>query len=96
MTSNESLTRVRAEFEGAVKSEESIEDTLRSGLNLESSSDLTYLGYVIQEALRLNPVAPTSSPVHFEKDTNLGKLTVKAYDMILINFIGLHVNGSQW
>ena len=51
---------------------------------------------MIQESLRLNPVAPATSPLHFEKDTKVGGLDIKAKDILLINIIGLHYNSSQW
>ena len=89
MTDTESLKRVRAEFN-------SLNLAISDGMTLESCSDLTYLGYVIQEALRLNPVAPMTSPIWFEKDTKIGNLEVKAHEIITINITGLHLNASQW
>ena len=82
------MERVRTEFKATIG-----ETDL---LNLETSSELTYLGNVLKEALRLNPVAPISSPVHFKEDTKLGPLVVKAKEIIMINFVGLHLNAKQW
>ena len=63
MTDKESLERTRAEFEQLDGS------TVEDKLTFESLSDLTYLGYVIQESLRLNPPATHTSQYSFEKDT---------------------------
>jgi len=51
---------------------------------MDDCNELDYLGQVIQEALRYNPPAPNCSPYHFEKDVQIGKLKVKAYDPITI------------
>ena len=63
---------------------------------MDKCQELSYLGYVIQEALRVNPPAPLCSHYHFEKDTKLGGLHVRAYDPILINIYALHHDSSQW
>ena len=58
---------------------------------------MTYMGYVMQEALRLNPPASTTSMYSFEKDTQLGpKFKVKAGEVIIVNHMGLHKNASYW
>ena len=88
ITNADSLSRVRAEFEEKIDP--------KVGLTIETVSDLTYLGYVLQEALRLNPVANYSSPYHFPEDTRLGSLVVKAHEVIFINIMGLHLNANQW
>jgi len=93
MTDASSLERVRAEFD-ALHDHSSVKFALADSLTLASCSDLTYLGYVIQESLRLNPVAPMTSPYSFEKDTKIGNLSVKAHEIITINIIGLHLNAS--
>ena len=97
MTDPESLARVRAEFDPYTKGREhEVDKVLKDSLNLESCSELTYLGYVIQETLRLSPVAPTSSPHSFDRDIKVGNLHVKAGESISINMLGLHMNGNQW
>ena len=65
-------------------------------MTLENVPDLTYLGYVIQETLRLNPTSVTTTPYYFEKDTKLGKLNVRANTGILVNIQGLHRNAKHW
>ena len=57
---------------------------------------MTYVGYVVQEALRISPVAPTSSPHCFDRDTKVGSIFVKARESISINILGLHMNANQW
>lgn len=54
------------------------------------------MGYCIQEALRLNPVATTTSLLKFENDTRLGNLRYKANTMCVVNMFGLHRNAKQW
>ena len=98
MTEPTSMSRVRQEFAHLFGSDglEDIEQVFKSKLTIDSCSDLNFLGYVIQEALRLNPIAPFTSPVSFEKDTKLGNLHVKAGEAILVNVWGLHRNGNYW
>mmetsp|Transcript_2435 Transcript_2435/g.3358 ORF Transcript_2435/g.3358 Transcript_2435/m.3358 type:complete len:178 (-) Transcript_2435:21-554(-) len=94
MTDAESLARVRAEFDAVAK--DCGEQSFKEQLSLERCSELPYLGCVIQEALRVCPVASVSSPLYFEKDTKVGNLTVKADEIIMINIWGLHRNPNQW
>ena len=42
------------------------------------------------------PVAATTSNYHFEKDTKIGSLNVKAYDPILINIMPMHYSSKYW
>ena len=91
MTDEESLERTRAEFSSLQGS--GVDDRL----TFDNLSELNYLGYVIQESLRLSPPATATSMYTFQKDTQLGpKLRVRANDLILVNMIGLHINSSQW
>ena len=91
MTDKDSLERTRAECEQLEGS--SIEEKL----TLENLSELTYLGYVIQECLRLNSPATGTSMYSFDRDTQLGpKLRVRAKDQIIVNMVGLHINSTQW
>ena len=39
---------------------------------------------------------PKSSHLHFEKDTMVGGVMIKAYTPILINILGLHLDRSVW
>ena len=52
------------------------EDILRQDITLEACNDMTYLGLVIQETLRVNPVVTISTPCHFEKDVTVGGLNI--------------------
>ena len=54
------------------------------------------LGYVFQETLRLNPVAPNSTLQGVAKDTKFAWLTIKANQDFIFNMNGLHLNGNQW
>lgn len=91
MTDPASLKRARAEFSSCSSSSK------MDSLTYENCADLTYLGYVIQESLRLNPPASGTSMYHFDKDTQLSKkLRLKAYDFIMVNNLGLHMNANQW
>jgi len=99
MTEPECLARVRAEFDPLLGSNDStgltnIEEVFKTKLGLDSISDLTYLGFVCQEALRQNPIAPVSSPYSFERDTKAGNLKINANEIIMINIWGLHHNGN--
>ena len=76
MTDPESLARARAEFDPFKEGEDDIEKIFRDVLTLEKSGDLTYLGYCIQESLRINPVSVGTSQYWFEKDTKLGNLNI--------------------
>jgi len=76
-TDKQSLARVRAEFDQVTKDVESsdadsLDTKLKKAVTMETCGDLTYLGYVVQEALRTNPPAPSSSPYFFKNDTTLG------------------------
>ena len=86
-TNKASLERVRAEYNSVIggPKDEPIDEVLRQHTTMENCNELTYLGHVIQECLRINSVAPMSSPIHFEKDVTVGGLHVKAYNSILIN-----------
>ena len=57
---------------------------------------MTYLNYIIQETLRINPIVTFTSPVYFEKDTKIGGFVVKGGTAMAINIHGLHRNASQW
>ena len=65
-------------------------------VTMETCGEMPYLGCVIQEALRKNPVVPITSLYHFERDIVLGSYTIKAYDWVVINNYGLHHNSAQW
>lgn len=80
-TNKASLDRVRAEFEACVGSTKGkpLRAFFKEDMNLENCNELTYLGYVIQETLRMNPIAPLSSQYWFEKDTKIGDIQIKAY-----------------
>lgn len=55
-------------------------------LKLDYCSDLTYLGQVINEALRVSPAALFSSHLVFDRDTTVGGFQVKANEKMLISF----------
>lgn len=100
-TNKASLARVRAEFESTVVEAGSSKDKPRKeifehDLTLEACHDLTYLGYVIQEVLRVNPIAPATSPSHFEKDVKVGNLHIKAHQSFMINHSQLHLSALYW
>ena len=65
-------------------------------VTMANYSELTYLGNVIQEALRVNPPVTISSNYHFEHDTKIGKLLVKAYDPICISIYPMHQSTKLW
>ena len=75
-----------------------VPEMLKDALTLENCQELTYLSYVIQEALRINPPAPSSSHYHFEQDVTLGdnNLKVKAGTPMIILYWELHRSKSQW
>ena len=88
------MKRVRNEFTqlNGVSEAKDIRSVLKE-LSLENCYDQTFLGYVMQEALRLSPPVATTTMSSFEKDTQLGKnLKVKAGENIIINIYGLHRN----
>ena len=73
-TNPESLARVRAEFDSEIESSRGLAfdsadyvTMLRQDPTLEACSDLTYLSYVIQEALRYNPPVVFTHSYLFEK-----------------------------
>jgi len=51
---------------------------------------------VIQEVLRINPIAPATSPSHFEKDVKVGNLHIKAHQSFMINHSQLHLSALYW
>ena len=63
---------------------------------MENCSDLSYLSNVIYEALRYNPPAPGCTPYHYEKDTMVGGILIKAYDPLLINTYSMHHSSKYW
>ena len=63
---------------------------------MESCPDMEFLGSVLQETLRMTPPHPVASPLSFERSTEVGKVTIQANDMFLINIWGLHHNTTQW
>ena len=71
---------------------------LKNEISMEKCSELTYLGYVIQEALRWNPPAPASSHYHFTQDVVLGdkNLKVKAYTPLIIMIMNMHRSKAMW
>ena len=96
LTDPVSLKRARSEYEQVVKNLDP-SATQKDRLSFEQLSDLTYMGYVINESLRINPVAVFTTMYYFENDTKLSdKLTVKANDNLLINIAGLHRNADYW
>ena len=98
-TDRQSLSRVRDEFDQVAKEIDfsdavSLDDKLRKVLTMEACGDMTYLGYVMHEALRISPPAPASSPLYFKEDITLGKYRVKGGDHLLVNFYGLQHSSS--
>ena len=101
-TNPESLKRVRDEFNsvlreaGVDRSSKSLTEILRSDLTMDMCGDLTYLGYVIQEALRLNPPGSNTTQFEFSEDVTLGesKLNVKAHNPFVILIFDVHRNSS--
>ena len=90
------MKRARDEFAEVTGHEGDVDKALKD-FSLDNCYDLTYMGYVMMEALRLNPPAPTTSMYEFERDTKLGgRLNVKAGENILVNMIALHRNKHQW
>ena len=92
------MARVRAEFdhmlgEGGLSD---IDNVFKNSLTIDSCSELDFLGHVIQEALRTNPIAPVCTALSFDKDTKVGNLKVKANETLTINIWGLHHNGNYW
>ena len=63
---------------------------------MENITELSYLSNVIYEALRYNPPAPGCTPYHFETDTKVGGILVKAYDPLLINTYSMHHSSKYW
>ena len=100
-TNRANLDRVRAEFEevaGAQKTKQGLdtETVVRDLVTIDNCSDLTFLGYVINEALRVNSPASSSSHLQFETDMTIGGFKVKAFDPMLINFVPMHYNSAYW
>ena len=50
----------------------------------------------MQESLRFQTPAVTTSQYEFTKDTKIGDITVKAYDAFVIDFYSLHLDAAQW
>ena len=94
------MNRVRTEFEenmAGLAEDQSIEDTMsRDCINLDTCSDLTYLGQVINEALRVSPPGPFSSHLVFDRDTTVVGLQVKANEKMIMSFQHLQFNSKYW
>ena len=69
MTDPQSLARARAEFDSIKEGESDLERAFKDILTLEKAGELIYMGYCIQEALRLNPVATVTAVLGFKTDT---------------------------
>ena len=63
---------------------------------MDVCGELTYLGYVIQEALRLNPPGANTTNSTFSQDVTLGEnnLKVKADTPCTILIFDVHRNSS--
>lgn len=71
MTDSVSLKRARDEFDLLVSEsqrDKDISTVLKNNVTLEKCLELTYLGYVVQETLRLNPPVAHSTINCFDKD----------------------------
>ena len=84
--------------QGVDRKSKSLTDILQNDLTMEVCGDLTYLGYVIQEALRFNPPASNTTAWTFSEDVTLGEnnLKVKAGTNCTILIYEVHRNSSQW
>ena len=97
-TNKANLDRVRTEFDQVSETENTLdsETLVRESVTIDNCSDLTYLGNVINEALRMNPPVGASSHLQFEKDVTVGGVLIKAYDPMLINILPMHYNSAYW
>ena len=89
-TDRESLQRVRKELVDTIGEKDAF------SLEHDDCQSLTYLGYVIQEALRYNPPAPGTSHMEFPGDTQIAGMTIRSDVVLSINIYGLHYNDEQW
>ena len=97
-TNAASLARVRKEFKQLVDSSLNLQDNaqLEKALSMDVCEDLTYLGYIIQESMRVSPSVPNSSPYVFEEDITLGDIRVRAGDPIIVTMLALGKSSSEW
>ena len=99
-TDKDSLATVRQEFAAAVPVKEMAAMGTRAFLDkhvtFEACQDFEYLQMVINEALRFNPPAPTSSPMHVTEDTKLGNFKFKEGHKLAVNITSIHHNPVEW
>ena len=97
-----SLKRVRDEFnevlkeQGVDRKSKSLTDILKNDLTMDMCGELTYLGYVIQEALRMNPPGSNTTTYTFSQDVTVGenKIKMKAGTPLTICIFDVHRNSS--
>ena len=93
-TSPESVAKMRAEFDPLVKSAGAYQSAFREELTYDQLRDMNYVTWVFHEALRFGATAAETNFYEFEQDTKIGSLTVKAYDILMVNIMGLHHNAE--
>ena len=90
------MKRARSEFNEVSQDNGKVSKSLYEKVNFEVCSDLTYLGNVIMEALRLYPVVTFTSLLWFENGAQLGPLYLQPKESFVVNIFGLHRNGDYW
>ena len=65
-------------------------------MNLETTGDLEYLTWVVQEALRIRTPILGTSFLHLTEDAVIGKMLIRKGDPFQILSYPLHFDKSQW
>ena len=71
-------------------------ELLRKTISLETVQDQEFLNMVMQETLRFESPAASNTAVVVDKETTIGKYTIKPGTEMIINFFGLHYNTDHW
>ena len=74
----------------------SIADFLDQAVDFKVAQDQEYLGYCIQEALRLQTTAPVSVVYEATEDVTLGKYRFNKNDIFTVILQSLHTNPDEY
>lgn len=72
------------------------DESLNNLLNINTVYNLNYLGYCLNESLRIEPPVPSSSSLTVTEDTRLGPYLIKKDHIFTLDIWRAHHNPEQW